>query len=382
MGRFSPTVKPTAAPTGLGSLAQALQSGIAGYQGAQDRMEGQMDRQRKRVIETDTLASQGLVPNLPETPETFGSAFSRALSGAPEPETQPAVVPRAFLPEQGKFEDVDPITGQPQRAIQLPSGGFFNPAVMESRTAGMKMATGRADQTLGKEQRDTMQGELGAAVEEQGGPAVAARLPNAAGWLAPQTNALQFVPENYGSGARIFNRKTGRLEPVPGSTPLPRQNNVGQVRLSIGARRELDDMNYYKLAATGILDLMDNKPEGLGLQNLVGVKLTDRTDPQGVQLRTELMRLSNDIRNGLFGAALSEKEAELAAFQLADVSNTEESARVRINDIIKFADQKTRAIYESAQQSADFERTGRAPTTPPRQSAPAKRSLNNPGDYE
>ena len=89
MGRFSPTVKPTAAPTGLGSLAQALQSGIAGYQGAQDRMEGQMDRQRKRVIETDTLASQGLVPNLPETPETFGSAFSRALSGAPEPETQP-----------------------------------------------------------------------------------------------------------------------------------------------------------------------------------------------------------------------------------------------------------------------------------------------------
>ena len=118
MSRYSPQVRPTSAPSGL---AQALQSGVAGFQRERDRMEGQMDRQRKRVIETDTLASQGLVPNLPETPETFGSAFSRALSGAPEPEPQRAVVPRAFLPEQGKFEDVDPITGQPQRAVRIAS---------------------------------------------------------------------------------------------------------------------------------------------------------------------------------------------------------------------------------------------------------------------
>lgn len=197
MSRYSPQVKPTSAPSGL---AQALQSGIAGFQRERDRMEGQQDRARKRTIETDTLASQGLMPNLPETPETFGSAFTRALSGAPEPQPQ-AVVPRAFLPREGKFEDVDPITGLPARAMRLPSGGVYNPAVMEGRTAGMELAKGRVDNTLKGEARAQRTQELTPLVASiPGAPVAAASSESAfADWAGrpPQERGLRLGDPGY-----------------------------------------------------------------------------------------------------------------------------------------------------------------------------------------
>jgi hypothetical protein len=93
-----------------------------------------------------------------------------------------------------------------------------------------------------------------------------------------------------------------------------------------------------------------------------GVKLADRTDPHGVRVRTKIATISNQIRNGLFGTALSANEAELAAEQLAASSNTEDSALVRLNEILSFVEQRRRGTYQGALDAAEFERTGVIPT--------------------
>lgn len=223
MSRFSPQVKPTSAPSGL---AQALQSGMAGFQRERDRMEGQQDRARKRTIETDTLASQGLMPNLPETPETFGSAFTRALSGAPEPQPQ-AVVPGGFVVEQGDFEKVDPRTGQPSRVMRLPSGGTYDPSVMEGRTAGMTLAKGLAGNQVKAGARNDLRGEVGADVVALGGTMAGAGLePVAQSWLRKQPSTLKVLGANAGNPAGVVDPENGTFTPLKGSNAVPKDHGL------------------------------------------------------------------------------------------------------------------------------------------------------------
>ena len=94
MSRFSPTVRPSSRPGGLGGLAAALQEGVGAYRDTQDRAEAQRTRQFGQDVQRGALLQQGVTIDSPEVPETFGSALSRAFAGQP---ATPAV-PKAPAP--------------------------------------------------------------------------------------------------------------------------------------------------------------------------------------------------------------------------------------------------------------------------------------------
>lgn len=368
MSRFSPTVRPSSRPGGLGGLAAALQEGVGAYRDTQDRAEAQRDRERQRVIQTDTLASQGMTPQFADAPESFGSALSRAMAGQPAPAPRRAVAPGAFKPWDGDFEKPDPMTGRPQEqmlpTMRLPSGGTYDPNVPLQREGASLMQKGRIGNQVESEAQDLLAAKLRPGLERMGAPTEAGLLPGAAsGWLGYRDpKRLQFVGENQSRGALWVDPETGETKPVSGTTPLPRTSREpGRVQLSVGQRKELSDMTYYQRATEQTMELLRNRPESVGLDMVQGVKLADRTDPHGVRVRARIAQLSNDIRKGKFGTALSKQEAALAAQEMADPTNTEASAMERLQAILDWVENRKFGIYQGAMDAAAFERTGVVP---------------------
>ena len=365
MGRFSPTVRPTSAPSGL---AQALQSGVAGFQRERDRMEGQMDRQRKRVIETDTLASQGLVPNLPETPETFGSAFSRALSGAPEPEPQRAVVPGGFVIDASDFEKVDPRTGQPSRVMRLPSGGTYDPSVMEGRLAGTTMAKGLAGNQVQANNRGMLRDEYGQAVVENGGTLAGAGSQGVIdSFLRKQPSTLKVLGANAGNPAGVADAETGTFTPLKGSNAVPRATGTAGAggRVAVKVQQDLKDIDFGLQGIERAIGLVESNPDAFGLKNLLGPTIVDRMDPEGIQARTAVENIVSTIRHALYGAALTRPEIQRALTNLPDVRNDPKGAVTRLRELAIMLTQERGAIERSIGDTNAMQDSPTSSTTPP-----------------
>jgi hypothetical protein len=209
MGRFSPTVQRK------GGLAQALQQGVQGYQ------EGQ-DRELRRDI---TMANEGRTARASEInalergwrPE-LGDALMQAPQFQPNSPLDFNRETRMFTPQ--------PIS--PTEAVQMQAGGVWNPALPREQKVQETMALGGAKIDLGAMERNRLQSEFGGAVEQAGGMPEASRdLGLIRDYLGQDAGNLQLIPENTASGARIFDRKTGMIRSVPGSTPLPRSGAAG-----------------------------------------------------------------------------------------------------------------------------------------------------------
>lgn len=295
MARFSPTVRPTSRPGGLGALAEALQAGVAGYQGQRDRQEGQMDRQWKRNVQQDTLfAETGLAPQMPEQAPTFGSAFAEALAGAPpaQPTVPPAIKPRAFNPKTRAFDDIDIETGE---SIPTPSGGTLNPAVPRGIAVGNKLATGRADITLGTETRDQLQQEFGPTVEAKGGtPTMARDLPTARSYMAKEDlsseplvivdgpNGPTYVPRSQAIGA-----KPGRSSASGGAGDSPSMI----MRLRADYRMQPAVKNY-RTIQTAYERIQNTQDTAVGDLSLIFAYMK-MLDPESVVRETEFANAQN-----------------------------------------------------------------------------------------
>ena len=374
MSRYSPQVKPTSAPSGL---AQALQSGMAGFQRERDRMEGQQDRARKRTIETDTLASQGLMPNLPETPETFGSAFTRALSGAPEPQPQ-AVVPGGFVVEQGDFEKVDPRTGQPSRVMRLPSGGTYDPSVMEGRLAGTTLAKGLAGNQVVANNRGLLRDEYGQAVVENGGTVAGAGSQGVIdSFLRKQPSAVQFTPANAGNQAGVFNKETQSWSPLDGTNAVPRATGTAGTAGGVGTNMQRGQQAMGNMNATNDLTGIDDavrevssNPDAFGFtRNVLGATVRDNLierDPEenkrNAFSRGTLEWVIGRLRHDRFGAALSAREAEIAESVFSN-AKSRPSAILGQLQVIRRAVERQQRGYQTLMGAAP--QTSPDATTPP-----------------
>lgn len=204
MSRFSPTVKPTSRPGGLGGLAAALQEGVGAYRDTQDRAEGQRTRQFAQDVQRGGLLERGISIDSPEAPQGFGSAFAQALSGAPTAPARPPV-PGGFVVDAGDFEKVDPKTGQPKLPVMQSGNATFDPNVPLGREMASATAKGGLGLKLAKQGRMDRQGELATALESvPGAPAGAAASEGAAGdWLGrpPQEHALRLGDPGYAEAA-------------------------------------------------------------------------------------------------------------------------------------------------------------------------------------
>ena len=200
MSRFSPTQKGSSRPGGLGGLAAALQEGVAGFQGQRDRQEQQRTREFGQDLQRGQALRQGITVDTPPQPEGFGSAFARALSGAPEPQPK-AVVPGGFVVEQGQFEPVDPRTGQPRLQPMQSGNVTYDPNMELQREMAGATAKGNLGLTLAQKGRQQRQGELTTALGSvEGAPAGAAASESAAAdWLGrpPQERALRLGDPGY-----------------------------------------------------------------------------------------------------------------------------------------------------------------------------------------
>lgn len=379
MGRFSPSV----VRKGISPLAEALNAGQAGYFAQQKRQRDEEDRLLDNKVRGEAHESgmrrdmisdvfRGFRPEKANPTADIAQKLSRdpgspsADMAAPPVSPDPRIpqlppvnrtgVPGAFNLETGDFD----------RVIDLPGMGSVDTGFPARQKGEETLATGRAQNTTAAEGRAALTAELEPMLPA-GAPKGAARDRGAfSSWVDQPLDAStdwQFVGENYGSGARWVNRRTQEVRPVTGSSPMPRpQSGLGTASIGVGAQNELAKLIYYRNRTDDAIKLISQ--DAVGLQNILGVKVMDRVnagDPQAIQFRTVMMEVANQIRNGLFGAALSEHEAALAAQQLADPSNTFESALIRLKEVIQFANRSEQSIYQAANDAAEFERTGRPP---------------------
>lgn len=209
MGRFTPGI------IRKGGLAQALQQGVQGYQ------EGQ-DRELKRDLLTANEGRTARASEINALESGWRPELGDALMQAPQ--FQPNS-PLDFNRETRMFTP-QPIS--PTEAVQMQSGGVWNPSLPRQQKVQDTMAIGGAKIDLEALNRDRLQSEFGGAVEQAGGVPEAGRDLNLIrDYLGTDSGNLQFIPENYASGARIFDRKTGTMRSVEGSIPLPRSGTSG-----------------------------------------------------------------------------------------------------------------------------------------------------------
>ncbi len=200
MSRFSPTQKSSARPGGIGGLAAALQEGVTGFQGQRDRQEGQRNRAFAQDVQRGGLLERGISIDTPSEPEGFGSAFARALSGAPAPQPARPPVPGAFMVDAGDFEKVDPKTGLPAMPVMQSGNVSFDPNVPLQREMASATAKGELGLLLAQKGRRQRQGELTTALGTvKGAPLGAATSESAAAdWLGrPPERGLRIGDPGY-----------------------------------------------------------------------------------------------------------------------------------------------------------------------------------------
>lgn len=180
MSRFSPTQRSSAKPGGLGGLAAALQQGVEGFQAQRDRQEGQRNHAFAQNVQRGGLLERGISIDTPEEPEGFGSAFVRALSGAPAPQpVSSAPAPGAFDVTMGEFQTIDPITKQPKLPIQRSGNVTYDPNMELQREMASATAKGNLGLSLGEQQRGLDERRYGSAIKTMGGNPLAGGLPGA-----------------------------------------------------------------------------------------------------------------------------------------------------------------------------------------------------------
>lgn len=254
MGRYSPSVLPSAEPGALTSLAQAL---MQGYQGARDR-------NRQRQVQDAELAGKGVTIE----DDSFGSrltgALQRKLAGpqvpemTPPPTNRPSVdsaaqpeqavdtpfgpsaaplpspsgVPGAWNPLTSQFEKVSQVPGLPVQT--LPSGVTVDPnvpiqrKVAEERAmtpvlAERARATGEVGLDLGTQGRALERGERERALASVGAPTAAGvQAGSTTPWLTPDDRDWQYRAATYDEPAQWVNVRTRTREAVEGSKPLTR----------------------------------------------------------------------------------------------------------------------------------------------------------------
>lgn len=369
MSRFSPTVKPTTAPSGIGALAAALQEGIAGFQGQRDRQEAKRSRAFNQDLQRGQALRQGISVDTPPEPEGFGAAFTRALAGAPEPQRQ-AVVPRAFVVERGDFEDVDPRTGQPksQPTLQprLPTmragNATYDPNVELDREMAEATAKGELGLTMGARGRQQRRGELESALTSvDGAPLGAAASESAAAdWLSrpPRVQEPLVVVETP-DGPRYIPRSQ-----AAGSTP-GRAPTASSGRVAVKVQQDLKDITYGLDGIERAIGLVNDNPKAFGLKNILGPTIVDRLDPEGIQARTAVENIVSAIRHSLYGAALTRPEIQRALTNLPDVKNDPEGAIVRLRELAVKLQQERSAIEKSLGETNTMSAGGGADDDPP-----------------
>jgi hypothetical protein len=206
-------VKPSGQPGGLGGLAQALQSGVEGFQGQRDRQEGQRTRQFAQDAQRGTLLSKGISIDTPPEPEGFGQAFSRAMAGQPEPAVpkSPTGVAGAYNPFTKDFDKSPEIPGQ--LPIQRSGNASFDPNPMLQQESASLMQKGRIGNTVEAEGRQVRQGELAQALGTVKGAPLGAAVSEGASsnWLSrpPEPRGLRLGDPGYAAemakvaGARV-----------------------------------------------------------------------------------------------------------------------------------------------------------------------------------
>lgn len=243
MSRFSPTVRPIAAPGFLEGLSGAVDAGVQSYRTTRDRAEAQTDRDRRRAREDDAASRQrdhdfmqGIgAPGAEEyapvgPPQDDRDPLAEALTaqGGANP-GNPTGVPGAFDPATGTFA-----APRIKRQV-LPSGRGWDPQSVLDREMAAKLQA---------EEMETLAAERGRA----GG---VARRTGALGALRqPDTPFEALMPELARAIAETEGGYEGylreQLRPRVPVRMVERQiddtrADVGQVRLQVPRESEFRD---------------------------------------------------------------------------------------------------------------------------------------------
>lgn len=287
MAPRSPTVQP-----GLSGLAQALLGGVKGYQGQVDRDRVEEERQLGRSIKLSTEADRQRASDTDFVMKGGMPTLGGALQANPQAMQAPQFVPNAP-------NDFDRTTKQFRQSAISPTdevavrGGTVNPMLPAQRQLEMAKM-GRAD----------IRGETAQALGMGGvqAPAGTEYFPNAAAqYFMPEDDAnWQFIPENYGSPARLFNRKTQQVRLVPGSNPLPRAsagaggaggdpNQIMRLRTDYRLQPAVKNARTIQTAYERIQNTQDNAVGDLSLI-FAYMKMLD---PESVVRETEFANAQN-----------------------------------------------------------------------------------------
>lgn len=118
--------------------------------------------------------------------------------------------------------------------------------------------------------------------------------------------------------------------------------------IPVAAKNKLAGFNSAVLMSQSIGTLLEENPDALGgAKNFLPVQVTNRLDPQGVDVRAAVEALSGEIRNLRFGGQLTGGELSQAMTMLPDRQDETPAALAKLRQLADFLERKREGIYSA-----------------------------------